>query len=94
MAQKLTYNFRSNGWTQSMVLNIEMQKPIDNKINVNWSITGIADGIGHIDLKEGKLYTNKFVEIKPYEDNGKIKKMNIFKVEKFTLLQMKDYCSN
>ena len=92
MAQKLSYNFKCNGWTLSMTLNIEMQKPVDGKVAVDWCITGISEGKGTIDLTDGKLHMKDPVKIKPYE-TGKVKILSSVKVEKFRLMQIKEYCS-
>jgi len=93
MSQKLSYSFKNNGWDLKMVLTIEFQKPVDNTIKVNWCIIGISEGEGTINIKEGKLYTDRPVVIKPYNDEGKPKTISIFKVEKFRMLQINEHLS-
>lgn len=74
-----------------MNLVIPLQKPVDGKINASFDLTGFAKGEAVINLDDGTMVPDHPVDVKPYEDNGRVKTVSKFKVEGFTLKQIKGY---
>ncbi len=91
MSQKLRYDFQCNGWTVTMLLHIEYQSIVDDTIDVQWELKGFDNGNGKLNLSTGILTPSHEINVRPYEDTGKIKTLKSVKVAKYQVTQIKAY---
>jgi len=91
--QKIRYSATMNGWKNDIVIFSQSKNKYGRSLQVKFQITGVTEEIdGIIDLEKGTLYNpGNAISIKPYNDEGKPKVFDTFKIPKYQLSQIRSY---